>query len=391
MDVIDLLETIESGEDSQTQFKEIFTSSDALAAEISAFANSQGGKIIVGVKDNGEIIGLEKDELKSLNLMVSNVCSQKIEPPITVTTENIKYKDKIVVVITVPKGPNKFYIANGRDIWVKVGADKRKASRDELRRLLQESFNMFADEQRIEGTNIESLEMGLVEEFIQNRTGEGIENLPKSAIETLLHNMKIISGGQCTLAGLLLFGKKENQVLAQYKISAVSWYGNDLAGTEYGDSEDIRGNALVLYKEGMAFLKRQLRKVQRGQNFNSLGVLEVPEIALQEALINAIVHRDYYIQSNIRLFVFDNRVEIISPGVLPNTLTVETIKSGVHVARNPIILSHIKDIKGIPYRGIGTGVARIIKSCSEASVAVDFYNEIEKNQFKVVFERDKTS
>src|SRR5690606_11931039 len=140
--------------------------------------------------------------------------------------------------------------------WVKVGADKRKASRDELRRLLQESFNMFADEQRIEGTNIESLEMGLVEEFIQNRTGEGMENIRKSAIETLLHNMKIISSGQCTLAGLLLFGKKENQVLAQYKISAVSWYGNDLAGTEYRDSEDIRRNALVLYKEGMAFLKR---------------------------------------------------------------------------------------------------------------------------------------
>ena len=319
--------------------------------------------------------------------MISNVCSQKIDPPLSVETENVQYEDRIVVVINVPRGINKFYVANGRDVWVKVGADKRRASREEMRRLLQKSSNIFADEQPIPGTDVSSLDRSLLEAFIENKTGEKIENISVS-LKRLLNNMKLMRDDNCTMAGLLLFGKRDNQILSQHIISAVSWYGNDPAGTEYRDSEDIKGHVLDLFQNGMAFLKRQLRKKQKGQDFNSLGILEIPEVALEEALVNAIVHRNYYLDSNIRLFVFDNRVEIISPGCLPNTLSVETIKNGVHIARNPILLSHIKDIKGIPYRGIGTGITRIIKSCKEESVSIDFIDEIEKNQFKVVLWRE---
>ncbi|MCR6546439.1 ATP-binding protein [Dehalobacterium formicoaceticum] len=117
--------------------------------------------------------------------------------------------------------------------------------------------------------------------------------------------------------------------------------------------------------------------------------MEIPAIALEEALINAIVHRNYFVQSNIRIFVFDNRVEIISPGCLPNTLNVEAIKTGIHIARNPILLSHIKDIKDVPYRGTGMGITRIIRSCKEQGIQVDFFNEVDKNQFKVVFWREQ--
>jgi predicted HTH transcriptional regulator len=118
MDTLELLELIEMGEDSQTQFKERFESIDALAAEICAFSNSNGGDIIVGVSDDGDITGLEKDEIQKLNEWVSSTCSQKIDPQVNVTTRNIKYKDRIVMVISVPMGPNKFYMANGKDIWV---------------------------------------------------------------------------------------------------------------------------------------------------------------------------------------------------------------------------------------------------------------------------------
>lgn len=201
--------------------------------------------------------------------------------------------------------------------------------------------------------------------------------------------MKILSGEKCTLAGLLLFGKRKSLALLPYGIGGVSWYGNDLSGTNYRDSEDIQGNVAKLFTDGLSFLKRQLRKAQNGQNFNSLGVLEIPETALEEALVNAIVHRNYFINGNIRLLVFDNRVEIVSPGVLPNTLSVEAIKTGVHVVRNPILLSHIKDIPSIPYRGMGTGVARIVRSCKEAGIGVEFLNELEQEQFKVVFWRKK--
>jgi ATP-dependent DNA helicase RecG len=389
MDDRELQDLIQLGESSKVQFKEIFSSADNLAAEICAFANTQGGKIIAGVDDSGNIIGLTTETVKNLNQMISNVCSQKIYPTISVITENINYKDKIVVVIDVPMGPNKFYMANGRDVWVKVGADKRRASREEMRRLLQESFNMFADEQPLNGTDINSLDKDRIQELVEKKTGRKMEELLPVDLTQLLHNMRILRDGKCTLAGLLLLGKRRDPYFPQYQISAVSWYGNDAEVMDYRESEDIQGNVSVLYEEGMAFIKRQLRKVQKGQHVNSLGILEIPAIALEEALINAIVHRNYFIQSNIRLFVFDNRVEIISPGCLPNTLSVEAIKTGVHMARNPILLSHIKDIKGIPYRGIGMGVARMIASCRESGIALDFFNEVEKSQFRVVFWRDE--
>ena len=386
MDAKELLGIVRLCEDSKTQFKELFGSPDALAAEIGAFANSQGGRIIVGVDDSGNIIGLTKDDVSKLNQMVSNVCSQKIDPSISVITENIKCGDKIVIVINVPMGTNKFYISNGSDIWVKVGADKRRAKREEMKRLLQESTHLYADEQTVDNTGVKNLDMDSVTDFIERRMEEKIDNI-SYPLENILNSMKIMSGEKCTLAGLLLFGNKKDITLSQYGIGAVSWYGNDLSGTSYRESEDIQGNVSRLFLDGMAFLKRQLRKLQNGQNFNSLGILEIPEIALEEALVNAIVHRNYFVGSNIRFLIFDNRVEIVSPGVLPNTLHVESIKTGVHMVRNPILLSHIKDIPSIPYRGMGTGISRIIRNCRQADVKVDFLNEIEQGQFKVVFWR----
>jgi len=381
-----LKEIISTGESSTVQFKEKINSVDALAAEICAFANTKGGLIVVGVNDTGQVVGLAPTEISRLNQMISNCCSQKIYPAISVETDNIKTDNKIVVVIHVPLGPNKFYMANGRDVWVKVGADKRRAGKEEMRRLLQESFNIFADEQPIQGTSINDLDPRMLKTFLEKKTGNEKEEITAED-EKSLENMKILKDGHCTLAGLLLLGKRRYPLFSQYQISAVSWYGNDPGLKDYKESEDIKGNVLILYEETLAFIKRQLRRVQRGQHVNSLGVLEIPSIALEEALINAVVHRNYYIQSNIRIFVFDNRVELINPGTLPNTLTVESIKSGVHISRNPILLSHIKDIEGIPYRGTGMGVKRMMKACEKDDITVDFDNQIENNQFKVTFWR----
>jgi len=143
MGISELLEFIEKGEDSQTQFKERFESIDALAAEICAFSNSNGGNIIVGVSDDGGITGLEKDDILKFDEWVSGTCSQKIDPQVNVTTQNIKYHDKIVMVISVPMGSNKFYMANGKDTRVKLGADKRRAKREEN---LMSNLKLMADD-----------------------------------------------------------------------------------------------------------------------------------------------------------------------------------------------------------------------------------------------------
>lgn len=385
MDSKELIEIIELGEDSKVQFKRMFTSPDSMAAEIGAFANSAGGKILVGVNDDGRIIGLSKGDITKLNQMISNVCSQKIEPTISVITENIRYEDKVVMVINVPIGPNKFHMVNGTDIWVKVGADKRRARREELKRLLQESSNIYADEQVLQNTDLKDLDMDILLEFLENKVGQRYI-ADKDNINRILNNMKILKGENCTLGGLLLFGKKASLKSSQFYTAAVSWYGTSIAGVEYRESEDIYGNVIRQYKDGMAFIKRQLRKLQKDQDFNTLGILEIPEEALQEALVNAIIHRNYFINSNIRIFNLDDRVEITSPGSLPNTLDVDSIRYGLRAARNPILLSYIKDLPDMPYRGIESGIPRIIESCSKAGIKVDFINKTESGgQFKVVF------
>ncbi|MCP5107371.1 MAG: ATP-dependent DNA helicase RecG, partial [bacterium] len=136
-----------------------------------------------------------------------------------------------------------------------------------------------------------------------------------------------------------------------------------------------------LFTDGLAFIKRNLRKIQNGQDFNSTGVLEIPQPVLDEIFINALIHRDYFISSNIRILIFDNRLEIVSPGKLPNNLTVEKIKKGVSVRRNHTLASFAFDL--IPYRGIGSGIIRALQHYPH----IEFINDAEAEQFKVIIKR----
>jgi predicted HTH transcriptional regulator len=384
--VKNLHELIERGEDSFLQLKVRFDSVDQLAAELCAFSNSEGGKILVGVSDHGDIVGLDQQQLQKLNQDISSACSQKIDPPISVTTKNVMSGDKLVVVIEVPRGANKFYMANGRDVWVKVGADKRRASREEIQRLLQESANLFADEGAVDGTSLADLDLREFRELYERRIKESFDE-SSTPVETLLENMKLMVNGKCTLAGLLLLGKKPQYKRPSYVVKAVSYVGSDPAGSEYKDSRDIEGTIPQMFKASIAFLTNNLRMLQKDQDFNSIGILEIPRVALEEAVMNALVHRNYYIASNIRIFMFDDRVEIRSPGKLPNTLTVESIQYGIHIERNPIIVSLLRDFEGIPYRGIGTGIQRIQRECEESGIKVEFHNLEKEEQFHVIFYR----
>lgn len=156
---------------------------------------------------------------------------------------------------------------------------------------MQKSTELYADEQPIPATSIEDLDMERFEVYIQQvqrRTGISIDTIPT---ERLMRNLKLLVGGNCTLAGMLLFGKNTFKLSYQALIGAVSWYGNEMSSERYMDREDIKGNISELFRSGLLFIKRNLKKVQKGRNFNTSGVLEIPEVALGEALINALVHR----------------------------------------------------------------------------------------------------
>ncbi|MHC6202943.1 RNA-binding domain-containing protein [Breznakiellaceae bacterium SP9] len=338
MTAVELQETISLGETTTVQFKEAFDNQDKIASEMIAFANSKGGLLIFGVRDKtGEITGLDFEGLQAINNRIVAIANDLIKPPLFLSTESLLLRNKKVLVAHIEEGIHKPYKNGNGTIWVKQGSDKRKLTdNDEILRLFQQSGIVYADELLVPDTDETDIDTDKVKEYMR-KLSSSLSDDPSLLNKHLYQNLRILKNDKLTLGGLLFFGKNPQQRRPAFGIIAISFFGNSIGGTEYRDSRNISGTIPKLFTEGMSFFNANLLHKQKGQNFNSEGILEIAAIALEELLQNALVHRDYSRNSPIRLAIFDNRIEIISPGKLPNSLTVENIKLGQAVVRNNLL------------------------------------------------------
>lgn len=203
----------------------------------------------------------------------------------------------------------------------------------------------------------------------------------KLDLPTVLHNLELLRDGHLTLAGNLIFGKMPQRFSPSFYIDCVYFDGNDVGTESFITKATIKGSLRQQYESSMQFLQVNLRRIPIEAGFNAQTRLEIDEAVLGELLVNAMVHRDYYIQSSVKVFVFHNRVEIISPGKLPNSLTVEKIKNGLSVHRNPILNSICRRV--LPYSGYGSGIQRVVK----LNPAVTFIDDRDKEEFQCVIPR----
>ncbi|MDR3246599.1 MAG: putative DNA binding domain-containing protein [Prevotellaceae bacterium] len=386
MNAIELLGIISTGETSKVQFKQQIDD-DKIAAEIVAMSNSQGGIILVGVKDKtGEILGLSYEQLQSYNNRLATVCCDKIKPQVYIFTEVVSVKsdaeDRHILIIRVSEGRDKPYKTNNGAIWIKQGSDKRNITdNSEIKRLFQQSGDLFADEMEVFDTSIDDIDERLFSDYFKKEFKISYQQKGLS-YEEALRAKRILRDGKITLAGLLFFGKEPQNIKPAFTIKTVSYYGNEISGNEYRSKpEDLKGTIPELFKQGMRFLNSSLYHTQQGQNFNSIGILEISEIALVETVQNALVHREYFKNAPIRLLVFDDRVEIISPGKLPNSLTVEDVKFGNIVIRNNQIAMFATH--ALPYSGLGSGLKRALKEQPN----IELINDVEGEQFIVKIPR----
>ena len=383
MEAIELIELISRSEDSRTQFKQSQDVSNAksLAGEMVALANSKGGRILVGVDDAGSVIGLSPDDIRRINQLISNTATDCVRPSINPATENISIGGLLVMVVTVPEGISKPYADNDGVFWVKSGANKRRVtSREEVQRMLQSADLVHADEVPVEGTTSGDIDLEHFGTFFEKQYGEPLDNMLDKAgitLGQLLNNLGLAREATLNLAGVMLFGRNPQRHRPAFVIKAVSFVGNDPTGNKYRDSQDIEGCLRDLYKGTISFLTRNLRRLQDEKGFNTEGDLEVPPAALEELVVNMLLHRDYFISAPWRVMLFDNRIELISPGALPNNLTVENIRNGVSVIRNPLIASFATKGNELPYRGIGTGIRRALA----AVPALELESDPERNLF----------
>ncbi len=381
METTELIDLLSRGEDSRRQFKENFTNADALAAEIVAFSNTAGGQIFIGVRNDGSVLGLSGADIDRLNQLVSNSASQNVRPAVNPLTENVQHPNGTVMVVTIAEGVSKPYMDKDGTIWVKSGSDKRRAtSREELRRLFQQAGLVHADETPVAGMGAGDVDIPYFEAFFEKQFGETLaqHNLP---LPQLLTNMNLMNHGQLNVAGALLFAKAPQYALPAFIVKAVAFVGTQIEDERYIDSRDITGKLADVFQQALGFIVANTRATQGEQGFDSLGQPEIPRIVWEELVANALIHRDYFVSAPVRVLVFADRVEIISPGHLPNNLTIENIKAGNSNIRNPILASFAAKL--LPYRGLGSGILRALRAWPR----IEFTDDHAGNLFKATVSR----
>jgi predicted HTH transcriptional regulator len=335
----------------------------------------------------GKIIGLNYEQLQSNNNRLATVASDKVKPQIFIETEVVSLNtgegEKKILVVSISEGTSKPYKDKNGAIWVKQGSDKRRLTdNNEQIRLFQQSGSVYVDEMIVPNTSIYNVDVSKVEKYIKSLqktdTKEKIE-----IDERLLTNLNIIKDKRLTLGGLLFFSNNPQQYRPAFCIKAISFFGNSIGGNNYRSSKDIEGTIPDMFEQTLDFFNSNLHFIQAGQNFNSVGKMEISQTALEELLQNALVHRDYSKNAPVRVMIFDNRIEIVSPGTLPNSLTVENIKLGNAVVRNNLLVSYCSKL--MMYRGFGSGITRAL----ENQPNIELINDVEGEQFIVRIPRPK--
>ena len=381
METTEFLEIISRGEDSKHQFKANMTNATSLAQEMVAFSNSGGGTVFIGVNKDRTLAGLNGDDIDRLNQLVSNAASQHVKPPINPQTENRVVEDNHLMRVVVPDGIRKPYMDLNGVIWVKSGSDKRKAtSHEEIQRIFQSAGLIYGDKIPVPETSLADIDADYFKKFFDKNFNAPLEQQQVS-LPHLLQNMNLMKDGILNIAGVLLFAKEPSFKLPVFIIKAIAFPGDEIHATDYRDSRDITGKLADVFHQGRSFVLGNISHQQGKQSVNAPGLPEIPPLVLEELIANALIHRDYFVSAPVRIFVFANRVEIISPGHLPNNLTVENIKLGNSNIRNPTLASFATKL--LPYRGLGSGIIRAL----QAYPHIEFDNDKDGNLFKVTIKR----
>ena len=364
-------EILRKGEDSYNEFK-AYPSPEkcnniSIATAISAFANTEGGSIYIGVDDSGKAVGIDQSD--EWMKKIDNICQQNIEPPIRCEQEKIIVENALILKIKISKGSQRPYRADGK-IYLRFASGKRLASRDEIRNIFQSAGILSSDEYIAQGTSIDDIDWNYFENYFEknycnylvlNKNNFNQDGEYKNTVIRILKNMKILDDGQLTIAGLLFFGKIPQMFIPYFKISAVVFNGNQIS--DIMKKQDIEGKIENQILGVSDFLQNNIPEFIQIEGFNKENKGKIPMLVLRECIVNAIVHRDYNIAAQIRIFIFDDRIEIKNPGKLLNTLTVESIKFGAHRERNPILAGLMAKLGYMSE--IGTGIMRVFRLMKE--------------------------
>jgi len=361
----DLLRAIAAGEGPQQEFKRLIDNTESVAGEIVAFANSEGGTLYLGVEDDGSIAGVADPEAVFQTL--THLCRDRCIPPISPIIEQFDLGGRAILALTVNPALNRLkpYRTAGGRFFVRVGRNKQDATGRELVRIAQAAGELHYDESPVLGAGLPELSLPAFEAYHRTQFGLTLdEQVTQSGLDLprLLRNLRLLHSldGEQTLsvAAVLVFGQAPQRWLPHSRLSAVAFAGND-EDSDILDRREIMGRLPGIIDDTRVFLERNIRMPAREHGFGREDIPLYDRTALGEAVVNAVAHRDYSLSgSQIRLFLFRDRIEVRSPGRLPNSVTLDNIKLGVHAERNRAICTLLTQLGYMS--AIGTGVPRLI-------------------------------
>ncbi len=350
----ELKDRIKKGEDFHTELKESITDQNKILKGIVSLANSEGGQLIIGVTDSGEIKGIQNIDKNML--IIDDLAIQRSEPPISVFQETLSIDGKIVLIVNVPQGKQRPYRTSGGLYYTRSTNRTRQASTDELLRLFQSRESIFYDETTVHQSDFQDLDIYSFQDFLSNHMEiKAVE----SELKNYLKNLHLLDKNyKPTVAGILFFGKKPQFYFPCLRVICAIIRGTDLATPPF-DKKDLVGRIPDILEDTQRFLNLFLREEHVIQGFEPEIRRQISPVALREALVNAIAHRDLTIPAPIRVIKYDDWIEIRTPGKLPNSVTIDSIKmGGSHVLRNPTIYNLLYKLGMVT--DLGSGVRRII-------------------------------
>ena len=372
----ELLEIIANGESSGIDFKRDVVDARGLAKTLVAFANFRGGRVLLGVDDDGTVVGLTRPEVEE---WVMAVCRDKIRPAVIPYFEIVRdvAPGRDVAVVGVERGwaVHHLWHANRRVYHIRVGTRSDEANPEELARLFQQRQAFRVDVVPVSGSSRNDLDARRLRDYFERIRGQELpEEADDSGWTRFLVDTEVLTetdeGAPCTVAGLLLFGRRPARFLPQAGIDAAAFPAHD---KDYAARERlrIRGPLVALFRTGAdgrteveesgvveqaaAFVRRNTSvaaEIRDGARREERP--DYPEEVIREAVVNALVHRDY-LQSatTVELALFADRLELVSPGNLPNGITVDRMRAGCRAARNPLLRDVMQDYGYLESMGMG--------------------------------------
>ena len=368
MDAAALEKKIRLGEDSRTEFKGVAQSKHRLApADIAkavvSLANTAGGVILIGVESDGKATGTGTAvQTDALMRQVSQACQDSVQPAIACVLEKAEIGGVTLLLVEVPAFSSGRPYRASHVYYVRDGSVSREATRDELVSLLQSQDHHF-DEQSVKDAKVDDLDPMAIQRAFALLYG-GVD--PKEASRYLRALGCVDDDETPTVTGLLLFGRNLSQWLPDARVSAVRIEGTVISST-FLDRQELAGRLTEQIDASAVFLQRHLGSPSEAPGWERIerpGPGRIPQPALREAVLNALAHRDYKMTSQTRIFVFDDRVEVVSPGGLLNRLTLESIRlGGVSQRRNPCIAALLVRLQR--RENLGFGVPEMVRQMTD--------------------------